>query len=129
YCVSCDWSQLVTWYKAVVNSLVPYDPCDHSQISHVVSNDVRSDILLTIVYVITDWPISGHMIGTSHRGPVQRSVFRCVLRTQRPPVCGAACSPGPTHKQGSRDIIYNWPPAPALLPSGSLYTWVGREVV
>ncbi|CAI9616871.1 unnamed protein product, partial [Staurois parvus] len=23
YCVSCDWSQLVTWYKAVVNSLVP----------------------------------------------------------------------------------------------------------
>ncbi|CAI9594474.1 unnamed protein product, partial [Staurois parvus] len=21
YCVSCDWSQLVTWYKAVVNRL------------------------------------------------------------------------------------------------------------
>ncbi|CAI9584734.1 unnamed protein product, partial [Staurois parvus] len=43
YCVSCDWSQLVTWYKAVVNSLVP---CD----LYVVSNDV-----------------SDYMIGTSHR--------------------------------------------------------------
>ncbi|CAI9537675.1 unnamed protein product [Staurois parvus] len=31
-------------YKAVVNSLVPCDLCDHSQISHVVSNDVTSDI-------------------------------------------------------------------------------------
>ncbi|CAI9580091.1 unnamed protein product, partial [Staurois parvus] len=46
YCVSCDWSQLVTWYKAVVNSLVPCDLYDHSQISHVVSNYVTSDILL-----------------------------------------------------------------------------------
>ncbi|CAI9610745.1 unnamed protein product, partial [Staurois parvus] len=54
-----------------VNSLVPCDLCDHSQISHVVSNDVRSDILLTTIHVITDWPISDHMIGTSHRGPVQ----------------------------------------------------------
>ncbi|CAI9622534.1 unnamed protein product [Staurois parvus] len=45
YCVSCDWSQLVTWYKALVNSPVPSDLCDHSQISHVVSNDVRSDII------------------------------------------------------------------------------------
>ncbi|CAI9598631.1 unnamed protein product, partial [Staurois parvus] len=43
--VSCDWSQLVTWYKAVVNSLVPCDLCYCSQISHVVSNDVRSDII------------------------------------------------------------------------------------
>ncbi|CAI9589339.1 unnamed protein product, partial [Staurois parvus] len=73
--VSCDWSQLVTWCKAVVNSLVLCDLCDHSQISHVVSNDVRSDILLTTLHVITDWPISDNMIGTSHRGPVQRSVF------------------------------------------------------
>ncbi|CAI9592339.1 unnamed protein product, partial [Staurois parvus] len=40
YCVICDWSQLVTWYKAVVNGPVPCDLCDHSQISHVVSNDV-----------------------------------------------------------------------------------------
>ncbi|CAI9610672.1 unnamed protein product, partial [Staurois parvus] len=53
--------QLVTWYKAVVNSLVPCDLCDHSQISHIVSNDVRSDILLTTLHVITDWPISDHM--------------------------------------------------------------------
>ncbi|CAI9561911.1 unnamed protein product, partial [Staurois parvus] len=58
YCVSCDWSQLVTWYKAVVNSLVPCDLCDHSQISHVISKDVRSDILLTTIHVIIDWPIS-----------------------------------------------------------------------
>ncbi|CAI9562389.1 unnamed protein product, partial [Staurois parvus] len=46
-----DWSQLVTWYKAVVNSLVPCDLCDHSQISHVISNDVRSDILLTTLFM------------------------------------------------------------------------------
>ncbi|CAI9610985.1 unnamed protein product [Staurois parvus] len=45
-------------------------------ISLVVSNDVRSDILLTTIHVITDWPISDHMIGTSHRGPVQRSMPR-----------------------------------------------------
>ncbi|CAI9539540.1 unnamed protein product, partial [Staurois parvus] len=63
------------WYKAVVNSLVPCDLCNHLQISHVVSNDVTSDILLTTLHVITDWPISDHMIGTSYRGPVRRSVF------------------------------------------------------
>ncbi|CAI9564715.1 unnamed protein product [Staurois parvus] len=39
-----------------------------------------SDILFTTVHVITDWPISDHMIRTSHRGPVQRSVFHCVRR-------------------------------------------------
>ncbi|CAI9533633.1 unnamed protein product, partial [Staurois parvus] len=55
--VSCDWSKLVTWYKAFVNSPVPCDLCDHSQISHIVSNDVRSDILLTTLHVITDSPI------------------------------------------------------------------------
>ncbi|CAI9572979.1 unnamed protein product, partial [Staurois parvus] len=44
-----------------VNSLVPCDLCDHSQISHIVSNDVTSDILLTTLHVITDWPISDHM--------------------------------------------------------------------
>ncbi|CAI9597742.1 unnamed protein product, partial [Staurois parvus] len=59
-CESCDWSQLVAWYKAVVNSLVPCDLCDHSQISHIVSNDVRSDIFLTTIHAITDWPISDH---------------------------------------------------------------------
>ncbi|CAI9600442.1 unnamed protein product, partial [Staurois parvus] len=122
YCVSCDWSQLVTWYKAVVNSLVPCDLCDHSQISHVVSNDVRSEILLTTLYVITDWPISDHMIGTSHRGPVQRSVLHCVQRTQRAPDCGAACSQG---VRTSREDVYKWPPDPALPPSGRLYTWAG----
>ncbi|CAI9586244.1 unnamed protein product, partial [Staurois parvus] len=74
--VSCDWSQLVTWYKAVVNSLVPCDLCDHSQISHVVSNDVIRDILLTTIHVITDRPISDHMIKASHRGPVPYSDLR-----------------------------------------------------
>ncbi|CAI9601151.1 unnamed protein product, partial [Staurois parvus] len=69
YCVSCDWSQLVTWYKAVVNSLVPCDLCDHSQISHVVSNDIRSDILLTTLHVITDCPISDHTRGLSCQSP------------------------------------------------------------
>ncbi|CAI9539241.1 unnamed protein product, partial [Staurois parvus] len=54
YYESCNWSQFVTWYKAVVNSPVPCDLCDHSQISQVVSNDVRSDILLTTIYLITD---------------------------------------------------------------------------
>ncbi|CAI9541323.1 unnamed protein product, partial [Staurois parvus] len=54
--------QLVTWYKAVVNSLVPCDLCDHSQISQVIGNDVRSDNLLTTLHVITDWPTSDHMI-------------------------------------------------------------------
>ncbi|CAI9616044.1 unnamed protein product, partial [Staurois parvus] len=77
YCVSCDWSQLVTWYKAAVNSLVPCDLCDHSQISHVVSNDVRSDILLTTLHVITDWRISDHMIGTLHRGPALHRSAAC----------------------------------------------------
>ncbi|CAI9580811.1 unnamed protein product, partial [Staurois parvus] len=94
YCESCDWSQLVTWYKAVVNSLVPCDLCDHSQISHIVSNDVTSDILLTTLHVITDWPISDHMIGTLYRGPVRRSVFHCVRRTQRAPDRGAVHSQG-----------------------------------
>ncbi|CAI9531743.1 unnamed protein product, partial [Staurois parvus] len=70
-------------------SLVPCDLCDHSQISYVVSNDVTSDILLTTLHVITDWPISDHMIGTSHR-----SVFHCVWRTQRAPDRGAARSQG-----------------------------------
>ncbi|CAI9616897.1 unnamed protein product [Staurois parvus] len=51
--------------------------------------------LLTTLHVITDWPISDHTIGTSHRGPVQRSVFR---RTQRAPDLGAS------HSQGARTI-------------------------
>ncbi|CAI9610323.1 unnamed protein product [Staurois parvus] len=37
-----------------------------------------SDNLLTTIHVITDWPISDHMIRTSHRGPVQRWVLRAL---------------------------------------------------
>ncbi|CAI9606641.1 unnamed protein product, partial [Staurois parvus] len=48
-----------------------------------------SDILFTTIHVITDWPISDHMIGTSHRGPAQRLVFCCVL-------------PGSMQRQGVR---------------------------
>ncbi|CAI9532598.1 unnamed protein product, partial [Staurois parvus] len=55
YCEICDWSQLVTWYKADVNSLVPCDLCDHSQISQVVSNDVRKRHL---VYYYSEVPYS-----------------------------------------------------------------------
>ncbi|CAI9536328.1 unnamed protein product [Staurois parvus] len=61
-------------YKAVVNGPVPCDLCDHLQISHVVSNVVRSDILLTTLHVITDWPISDHMIGTSHRSCILAAI-------------------------------------------------------
>ncbi|CAI9547540.1 unnamed protein product, partial [Staurois parvus] len=67
---------VTAWHKAVVNSLVPCDLCDHSQISHIVNNDVRSDILLTTIQVITDLPIGDHMIGTSDRDPIQRSVLQ-----------------------------------------------------
>ncbi|CAI9532753.1 unnamed protein product, partial [Staurois parvus] len=97
--------------------LVPCDLCDHSQISHVVSNDVKSDILLTTLHVITDWPISDYMIGTSHRGPVRRSVFHCVLRTQWAP------------DRVGREAVYKQPPDPALPPSSRLYTTAGQEVV
>ncbi|CAI9552968.1 unnamed protein product, partial [Staurois parvus] len=40
---------------------------------------------LFTIHVITDWPISDHMIGTSHTGPVQQlpgSVHR--LKWQAP---------------------------------------------
>ncbi|CAI9588789.1 unnamed protein product, partial [Staurois parvus] len=59
------------------------------------------------------------MIGTSHRGPVQRSVFHCVRR--RAPDCGAV------HSQGAHTSRVR-PPTPALLPS-SHFTWAGWEVV
>ncbi|CAI9617464.1 unnamed protein product [Staurois parvus] len=55
-----------------------------------------SDILLTTIHVITDWTISDHMIGTSHRGSVQRSVFCCVWRTQQ------ALDRGAARPQGAR---------------------------
>ncbi|CAI9603828.1 unnamed protein product, partial [Staurois parvus] len=74
-----------------------------------------NDILFTTVHVITDWPISDHMIGTSHRGPVQRSVFRSVRRERAQAVNAGA--------------MYVRKPAPALLPSSCLCTWTGRGVV
>ncbi|CAI9624363.1 unnamed protein product, partial [Staurois parvus] len=103
YCVSCDWSQLVTWYKAVI--------------SHVVCNDVTSDILLTTLHVITDWRISDHMIGTSQRSRPTIGVPMCPGRSQ-----GVRTIRG-------REAIYKQPPAPALPPSGRLYTTTGWEVV
>ncbi|CAI9591374.1 unnamed protein product, partial [Staurois parvus] len=51
------------------------------------------------------------MIGTSRRGPVQRSVPR-----ERAPIKMSGA-------------IYERQPAPALPPSGRLYTAAGREVV
>ncbi|CAI9539782.1 unnamed protein product, partial [Staurois parvus] len=78
------------------------DLCDHSEISHVVSNDVTSDILLTTLHVITDWPISDHMIRTSSRERAQAG-------------CGEA--------------VYKRPPDPALPPSGRLYATASLEVV
>ncbi|CAI9622254.1 unnamed protein product, partial [Staurois parvus] len=39
------------------------------------------DILFTTIHVITDWPV-----GTSDRGPIQLSVFRCVRRAQQAPI-------------------------------------------
>ncbi|CAI9538132.1 unnamed protein product, partial [Staurois parvus] len=44
------------------------------------------------------------MIGTSYRGPVRRSVFHCVRRTQRAPDRGAARS------QGARTSRKKWAP-------------------
>ncbi|CAI9587853.1 unnamed protein product [Staurois parvus] len=38
------------------------------------------------------------MIGTSHRGPIQRSVFHCVLQIQQAPDRDAARFPGSAHK-------------------------------
>ncbi|CAI9549254.1 unnamed protein product, partial [Staurois parvus] len=57
------------------------------------------------------------MIGTSYRGPVRRSVFHCVRRTQRAP------------DRGCGEDIYKRPPDPAVPPSGRLYTTASREVV
>ncbi|CAI9580361.1 unnamed protein product [Staurois parvus] len=74
-----------------------------------------SDIVFTTIHVITDWPISDHMIGTSYRGPVQQSVVHAL--------------PGSGLRQGMQVDIYKLPPAAALLPSGRLCTWTGREVV
>ncbi|CAI9569372.1 unnamed protein product, partial [Staurois parvus] len=53
------------------------------------------------------------MIGTSHSGH-----RIAVLDAPRERV-----------QAGSREDVYKWPPAPALLPSGCLYTWAGWEVI
>ncbi|CAI9612007.1 unnamed protein product [Staurois parvus] len=56
--------------------------------------------LLTTLHVITDWPISDHMIGTLYRGPVRGSVFHCVRRTQRAPNRCAVRSQGGCTSRG-----------------------------
>ncbi|CAI9576289.1 unnamed protein product, partial [Staurois parvus] len=71
--------------------------------------------LLTTLHVITDWPISDHMIGTSYRGPVRPSVFHCVRRERA--------------QAGCREAVYKRPPDPAVPLSGRLYATAGREVV
>ncbi|CAI9560533.1 unnamed protein product, partial [Staurois parvus] len=98
YCVSCDLPQLVTWYKAVI--------------SHVVSNDVTSDILLTILHVITDWPNSDHMIGTTAG-------------------TGSWCFAlsGSVHKQGAGKPFINSHPTLHCHRPARLHTTAGREVV
>ncbi|CAI9591189.1 unnamed protein product, partial [Staurois parvus] len=122
YCESCDWTQLVTWYKAVVNSLVPCYFCDHSQISHVVSNDVRRDILFTTVPVITDWPISDHM----NQDLTQRS-----RRTIGVPLCPSGHSRYwivVLRTQAENvDAVYERQPTPALLLFSCLCTWAGQK--
>ncbi|CAI9574866.1 unnamed protein product, partial [Staurois parvus] len=79
-----------------VNSLVPCDLCDHSQISLVVSN-VRSDILLITIHVITDWPISDHMTIVNHEwlpfiayncaASCDWSVITCTDWAKSQPIC------------------------------------------
>ncbi|CAI9605989.1 unnamed protein product, partial [Staurois parvus] len=59
------------------------------------------------------------MIGTSHRGPVRRSVFH---------------PEDPTGSQGASTIhnggrVYERQPAPGLPPFSRLYTGAGRQVV
>ncbi|CAI9593127.1 unnamed protein product, partial [Staurois parvus] len=81
-----------------------------------------SDILLTTIHVITDWPISDHLIGTSHRGPVQRSVFHCVGGHSGHQI---AVLHAPRERTQSKmsGAVY------ALPPSGRFYTAAGRQVV
>ncbi|CAI9590467.1 unnamed protein product, partial [Staurois parvus] len=81
-----------------------------------------SDILLTIIHVITDRPISDHMIGTSHRGPVMRSVFGYVSG-HRIEVLPA---PRERAQTGGGEAVYKRPPDPTLPSSGRLYTTAGR---
>ncbi|CAI9534680.1 unnamed protein product, partial [Staurois parvus] len=68
------------------------------------------------------------MIGTSYRDPLQRSVFHCV-GGQSGHQIAVLCSPRELAQPGSGEAVYKRPPAPALPPSGRLYTWAGWEVV
>ncbi|CAI9592154.1 unnamed protein product [Staurois parvus] len=53
------------------------------------------------------------MIGTSHRGPIQRSVFGCVWRS--------------THWLKKKGAVCERQTAPALFPSGRFYIlYMGR---
>ncbi|CAI9547721.1 unnamed protein product, partial [Staurois parvus] len=86
--------------------LVPCDLCDHSQISHV-SNDVTSDILLTTLHVITDWPISDHMIGIPSNDHGHRiAVLRAPRERAQLEMAGA---------------VYERQPAPGVPPSCRFY--------
>ncbi|CAI9591295.1 unnamed protein product, partial [Staurois parvus] len=70
-------------------------------------------ILLTTLHVITDWPISDHMIGTSYRGPVRRLVFHCVR--------------GSAHKQGAgRPFINGHPTLHCHRPAVYMQRTVGK---
>ncbi|CAI9546971.1 unnamed protein product, partial [Staurois parvus] len=68
------------------------------------------------------------MIGTSYRGPVQRSVSgghsghsgHRIAVPRAPRECAQAVNV---------EAVYKRPPAPALLPSGRLCTWAGWKVV
>ncbi|CAI9614382.1 unnamed protein product, partial [Staurois parvus] len=68
------------------------------------------------------------MIGTSQRGPVRRSVFHCVWRTQRHWIA-VLHAPRKHAQAGCGEAVYKRPPDPALPLSGRLYTTAGREVV
>ncbi|CAI9612850.1 unnamed protein product, partial [Staurois parvus] len=50
------------------------------------------------------------MIGTSHGGPVRRSVFHCVQRTQQAPDRGAARSHGARTSRGPGKPFINGHP-------------------
>ncbi|CAI9543861.1 unnamed protein product, partial [Staurois parvus] len=78
---------------------------------------------LLLLHVITDWPISDHMIGTSHRGPV--------------PMIGVQLCPEERAQAGCGEAVYKRPPdlhchrpaGPFIYNSqtGSVENWPGQE--
>ncbi|CAI9614327.1 unnamed protein product, partial [Staurois parvus] len=67
------------------------------------------------------------MIGTSYRGPVRRSVFHCVQRTQRAPVSWCCAFPGSAHKQGAgRPFINGHPTLHCQRPAVYIQRPVGK---